>query len=149
MRRARELSLDGCLAHVASGSSRWACGGLRLCEPCGFSKQDVEAESRGEVSAHTNEAHSSGAHTNEAESEAAPVRRSSRLAGTSDTSDSQVPQEWFLPDGFRVQQKVPHTKELDDPEAAEVALVGRHFMYNWLPPVCACPVHLPWWWVLH
>ena len=64
------ISLDGCLAHVASGSSRWACGGLRLCEPCGFSKQDVEAESRSYVSAHTDESHP-GAHMNEAEPKAA------------------------------------------------------------------------------
>jgi hypothetical protein len=45
------ISLDGCLAHVASGSARWACGGLRQCEPCGFSKQDVLAESRSALSA--------------------------------------------------------------------------------------------------
>ena len=127
------ISLDGCLAHVASGSSFWACGGLRQCETCGFSKQDVEAESSGEVSAHTNEARPPGAHTNaEAEPKVTPVRRSSRLAGASGV---QVPEAWYLPDGFCVQQRVPSAEELDDLEAAEMALVGRRLMYNWLPPV--------------
>ena len=131
------ISLDGCLAHVASGASRWACGGLRQCEPCGFSKQDVEAEGRSYVGAHP-----PGAHTNEAASEAAPVRRSSRLAGP---SGLQVPQEWFLPDGYCVQQKAPDAEALDELEVAQMVLVNRRIMYNWLPPVCACPARGPWW----
>ena len=138
------VSLDGCLAHVASGSSRWACGGLRQCESCGFYKQDVEAESRSYVSAHTNEEHEeyTGARTNEAVSEAAPVRRSSRLAGP---SGLQLPQAWFLPDGWCVQQKVPAAEALDDLDVALKVLVNKRIMYNWLPPVCACPVRWPWW----
>ena len=135
-----EVSLDGCLAHVASGSSRWACGGLRQCEPCGFSKQDVEAESRSYVSAHTDESHP-GAHMNEAEPKAAPpVRRSSRLAGP---SGLQVPQEWFVPDGWRVQQKAPDAEVLDDLEEALTVLLNKRIMYNWLPPVCACTARCP------
>ena len=134
-----EVSLDGCLAHVASGSSRWACGGLRQCEICGFSKQDVVAESRTYVSAHTDESHP-GAHTNEAELKAAPVRRSSRLAGP---SGLQVPQEWFVPDGWCVQQRAPDAAELDDLEDALKGLLNKRIMYNWLPPVCACTARWP------
>ena len=136
-----QVSLDGCLAHVASGSSRWACGGLRQCEPCGFSKQDVEAESRSYLSARMDEA-DPGAHTDGAESGAAPVRRSSRLAGSSGLT---APQEWFLPDGWRVQQKAPDAEALDNLEVALVVLVDQRIMYNWLPPVCACPARWPWW----
>ena len=144
----REVSLDGCLAHVASGSSRWACGGLRQCEPCGFSKQDVEAESRSHVSAHTDELHPGahtdeshpGAHTNEAESKAAPVRRSSRLAGL---SGLQVPHCWFVPEGWCVQQKAPDAEALDDLEEALKFLLNKRIMYNWLPPVCACTTRWP------
>jgi hypothetical protein len=124
---------------------------LRQCEPCGFSKQDVEAESRSYVSAHTDELHPSAhtdeshpsahtneshpsAHTNEAESKAAPVRRSSRLA---DPSGLQVPQEWFVPGGWCVQQKAPDAEALEDLEEALKVLLNKRIMYNWLPPVCA------------
>ena len=108
--RATPVSLEGCLAHVASGSSRWWCGGLRQCECCGFSKEDVLAES-----CHASEADD----VHGVQSEAATAKRG-----------------WFVPAGFVVQRDAPSARELEFGNDAGDALVGRRLLYNWQPPVC-------------
>ena len=115
------VDLRGCFAHVASGSSSWACGGLRVCEPCGFSKLDVEAEACHECSNPSNPPDTSPLD----QSHVAPRR----------TRSTWLAKQWFLPDGYRVQSGPPSEVQLAAGAAEGAALVGRRLLWNWLPPV--------------
>ena len=113
---AYSVSLDGCLAHVASGSRTWACGGLRQCEPCGFVKEDVVAESLWLQ------------HSGSSGLDAGPPLRGVPRG---------LPKPWFMPEGYEVQEEAPREEVLMFGNEEGQSLVGRVILYNWFPPVYA------------